>query len=327
MTCISLLFLPQSVFADDTPRIPPARLDFKAERVPSKCKDRRTFDYIIRDWLPAAQWQDDADRTLTVRIHPGPNGARVSDVTLVDAVGAILAEEHETFGMTTECHKVLYDTARSAARLMGAFNPPPPPEPCPTTSPCPECPPCSLPHTEAPVPVCPACRNDALPEKLAPDPMHWRRSFFGAGVGGGNGMSPALVAGPRVFGGFSPFRQVRRFELEWSVAWLSGGQTAPNDHAVPMTVSACYWPYVFRVCSGFASTVMQANAGGDERSSMSMAGSLRFGVEARVAGPLSLRGEIEMLWTVWQRSFGDAGPSGQHVVSGAPSLAAVWSLE
>ncbi|MBK9260320.1 MAG: hypothetical protein IPM54_10835 [Polyangiaceae bacterium] len=176
----------RTAFALDAPAIAPTQLDFDASRAPKSCNNRVTFDMLLRNWVAESVWTPDAARRLMVRIHRSPRGEKLVDVTLVDATGTTMAEHHQPFGVREECHRVLYEAARTAATLLGAFEKPPPPEPWP------QCPPLPPPPEPAPSPACPPCPK--CPVSTPPPAV--RRFDFGLGALPGMGATPMQWVGP-----------------------------------------------------------------------------------------------------------------------------------
>jgi len=307
MVVLGVVLPTRMTFAHDAPTIAPTRLDFDARQMPKACNDDTTFRTLLANWVKGDVLSDQADRQLSVRIHRSPTGAKLADVKLVDTAGATIGEYHERFAVKIECHRVLYETAAAAAKLLGAFNEPPPPEPCPI------CPP-----PPAPVePVrCPSCPVAAIaPPRIKFPVMPRRRAFMSAGVFFGTGITREGAIGPYGMLGFVLTRHVPSLQFEFSGAWST--QTLPQStrdgdvlHAdtVPVAGSLCYSRYVFRICGGLAATFFVVNGTNPVPSNdefrMTVGANLQLGTEFEVTGPFSIRSDVFARLRFAERSFG-----------------------
>jgi len=301
--------LVQPAFALNAPTIAPTQLDFDASQAPKTCNDRTEFSRLLSTWLPEATMVDDAERRLVVRIRRSPTGAKLADLTLVDAADATNRDHHERFSAKVECYRVLYETAYAAAKLLGAFNKPPPPEPLV----CPACPACSS------CPACPTC--PALPlqsPRFVLSAHSMPRVSFGAGVFVGMTNRPQAHPGPYVSLSVVPFSGVPDFRFEFDGAW------APRQalQTVPMFVSLCHAHHGLRLCGGLATMFLSAENMKDARD-FTLSASLRMGTEFRIAGPFSIRSDIFALLPLTQQITLD---SPNPFAAGAVAIG-VWSFE
>ncbi|MBK9259929.1 MAG: hypothetical protein IPM54_08855 [Polyangiaceae bacterium] len=334
-------------FALDAPAIAPTQLDFDASRAPKSCNNDVTFKELLEIRVPANVLKPDAARRLIVRIHRSPRGQKLVDVTLVDATGTTLAEHHQPFGVREECHRVLYEAARTAAKLLGAFKKPPPPEPCPTCPACPSCADCpasSAPAQPLPRRVAPA---QPPPRKVAPAQSRPqpppstppRRASVMAGALLATGITSQGTAGPFVGVSVVPSSHFPRFHVEFGGAWLPPMQVTSKTRAgyrmdiVPLFGSICHARHVFRFCGGIASTFYDAQradgAMGHDGLRVTLAGVARLGAELDVAGAFSMRVDTYMLTRFWRRTFGNewaAFDDPSPIALGVAGVA-VWSLE
>jgi hypothetical protein len=309
-TLVICLGLPlKTASAGDSTNIVPTRVDFEAKGLPRTCSDLLTFQSLLTDWVKPTQLSLDAPRKLLVQIRRLPNGGKLADVALVEGDGTQIAVERKTFASKTECHLVLWETARTAALLMGAFEKPPEPEPpvCPT---CPSSAACS---------ACPACPIPAAPRKTpqiaqtATTPP--RRAFFGAGLFIGTGFTLNTFVGPQFSLGFVPSRSTPSILLEFAGAWT--WQTIPNLngpgmvdlHIAPLFGSICYSRSILRLCSGLTTTFFQAKSAdlipGTDESRTTLAGQVRMGAEFGITGPFSIRIDAFAMLRFWQRTYGN----------------------
>jgi hypothetical protein len=240
---LSLAFSAQPAFADESPLIVPTRLDFDASRAPKNCNDPESFRSILEAWVPKELLRDDAERRLIVRIQRSSTGGKQADVSLVNAQGVTLEERHTPYATTGECDKVLWAVARDAAKMMGAFDKPPPPEPL--VRPAPLTPP--APAEPAP---CPACPAPALPRITLPAPFA-RRTFIGAGVFLGMTIKSEASMGTVISLGFVPFSRWSGFQIEFDGAYTSRNtQQGFRLDTVPLFASFCYAQHSVRLCGG-----------------------------------------------------------------------------
>lgn len=271
----------------------------------------------------------DASRKLLVRLRRSANGGKLADVALVEGDGPQIATERKTFASKTECHLVLWETARTAARLMGAFEPPRPPDPCPV---CPVCP------TAHECPAAPACPISDVPRKT-PQTEPTRRAFFGAGLFLGAGFTHETIVGPNFLLGFVPSRHAPRIHVEFAGAWTL--QTIPklnapgslDVHVAPIFGSICYSRSVLRMCSGLTTTFFQAKnpdllPGADE-SRTTLAGHVRMGAEFGIAGPFAIRLDTFAMLRFWQRSYGNelAAFDTRSSFGAGAAVMGVWGFE
>ncbi|HRI70916.1 MAG TPA: hypothetical protein PK156_42070 [Polyangium sp.] len=300
--------------AQDIPIIPPTRVDFDATSAPKSCQDKVTFGAILGDWLPNGVVTDDAARRIVVRLRR-TNRSTLADVTLVAADGTVVDKHHEPFGAKEECHKILYDTARAVARLLGAFEKPPPKTPmtCPVSPPIssPTCPTC---------PVCPALVRPAPRMTIAAPATH--RFFVGAGVFYGMGLQSGQFPGPQLSLGFVPVQQWPRMRIEFDGAWAPNAastSTAFRGNMIPFFGSICYAPAGFRLCSGIVSTLFigkkldQVSASDDM--GLSLAASFRMGAEFEMSDRFSVRLDGFVLLPLGIRGVGPHG-AGDELAAG-----------
>jgi len=298
------VLLPQAAHAHDPPPIPATRIDFDARYMPKSCNNNDNFLAILNNWVPAGTIIPDAPRSLAVRIRRFAADGKMVDITLTDADGVTVAEAHQTFPSTTECHKVLYEAAKASARIIGAFEKPPPREPvsCPACPTCPPPAPCPAARWVAPVQPMPAA---------TPVPRPMRRMFVGVGFFVGRTLASEWVVGPQGSFGFVPMSRVPRFQVEVEGAWTQRTFVqAPSPiqgHAIPLFGSLCYAPSVLRLCSGIATTFFEAqraDAGQrQDNRGISFGATLRLGTEFVIANPVSIRLDAFAVLPVWQRSF------------------------
>lgn len=211
---LSVMCRVQPALAHDPPAIQPTQLDFDASSAPKKCRDDVSFRLILDAWVPPKLLREDAERRLVVRIQSSSTGGKRADVSLIDGEGVVVAERHTSYTAKMECHKVLWETAYDAARVLGAFEPPPPKEPircpiCPLTISCPTC------------PVCPTCRQLRVPAPIMPLSPAPVRFFAGLGGFVSSGIFSELRAGPVVLLGLVPFRRLPQVHLEWETSWTT----------------------------------------------------------------------------------------------------------
>jgi hypothetical protein len=324
MVVLSVVLPVQTTYALDAPTIAPTQLDFDASQAPKGCNDKATFRYLLGNLIVKEVLSPQADRQLIVRIRRSPTGGKRADLTLVDAVGTTIDQDHKKFAGNTECYKVLYELARAAAKLLGAFDKPPPPEPCPT---CPTCPPPPAPAKPEPCPtsLTPATQPSRF---VLPAPLNHRVSF-GAGVFLGMTTKPEARPGPYVALSVVPFSRVPDFRLEFDGAWVP----RPALQTVPAFVSLCHAHHGLRLCGGLATTFLSIeplhDAPQTDTLHMTLAGSLRIGTEFVIAGPVSIRADVFTLVRFTERTFGPVLAKLDTLSAfGAGAVAmAVWSLE
>ena len=274
----------------------------------------------LQNWVPREALVLESDRKLVVRIHRTPTGAKVSDVSLLDATGATVAEEHEPFDSRTACHKVLYDTARDAAKLLGAFEKPPAPAPivCPTCAACAACPepkPC-------PIPI--AARPGAMTAATSTEPL--RRAFVGGGMSIGTGIAEQAALGPLLMFGFVPSKHSPRLHLELMGGWTLQTVRELRLQTVPISGLMCYLRNEFRFCGGMTSTFLSTS---DDDLGIAMAGTMRLGTEFDIVGHWSMRVDGYVLANFWQRTFGKetAALDDAHRLAAGFAALAVWAWE
>jgi hypothetical protein len=326
---------PRAAFAHDAPAISPTRLEFDASQAPKSCNDQLEFESILANWVPREVMSSEADRRLVVRIRRSPMGVKSVGVMLLDAAGKTLDEHRERFDARLECYRVLYKTALASANLLGAFKKPPPAEPCPA---CPVCPSCRPPPREerarflASTPPPPRMIMPLQSPTLPP----MRRAFLGAGVFLGMGVRLAQAFGPQISLGFVPLARVPHLHIEIEGAWapnaLSKSSVLPRD-MIPLFSSLCYAPSALRLCSGLVTTFFLAegphSTPENDALHMTLAASLRLGMEFEVAGPFSIRLDGFTLMRFWGRSYGSELAAVDHLNPFAAGMAAmgVWSFE
>ncbi len=340
VTLVLGLVLPtRTASAQGAPAIASTRLEFEATQVPKSCGDDVTFRGLLTHWVKPTVLSLDAERRLTVRIRRSQTGGKLADLKLVDTAGSTLAEEHKTFASKTECHKVLWEAAFAAARLLGASENPPPVE-VPSCPACPSCPSCAV------CPVCPVptVRPMRVPVPLQSQPtprilLADRRAFIGAGVFLGTGIMPDAVLGPHFSLGFVPSPHSPRIQIELDGAWamqsvrLSNAAGSMRVHVIPIFGSLCYSRYVLRICSGLAPTFYQAKrqdlGPGQDELRMTLAGHLRLGTEFEIAAPFSIRLDAFAQVRFWERTYGEELTRLDTLNSVAFGAAAmgVWSWE
>jgi len=333
MVVLTLSFRPNTAYAHDALVTPATRLEFDAMGAPKNCADDIEFRALLGDWVAPETLTEEASRRLTVRIRRLPTGGKLADVTLVDAAGTVLGEHHERYGIKAECYRILYETARSAAKLLGAFEKPPEPEPmscpvCPSAQACPAAPACPIPEVP---------RKTAQTEQGATAPT--RRAFFGAGVFLGTGFTSDTFVGPQFSLGFVPSTHAPSIHVEMNGAWTlqtipkSNRQGSFDVHIVPLFGSICYSRFVFRMCSGLVTTFFQAKSpelvpGADELRT-TLAGHLRMGAEFGIAGPFSIRVDAFAMLRFGQRSYGSelAAFDMRSPFGAGAAVVGVWSWE
>ncbi len=274
--------------------IAPTRLDFDASRAPKKCNDFESFDSTVSAWVPGTVWRDDAERRLVVRIRWSSTGGKRADVELVNAEGITLAERHQDFPASMECHKVLWLAAFDAAQLVGAFEPPPPKEPvtCPAPPPCPSCPPTH------------SCPRYAPPMLPTPTPAP-HRSFIGIGAFVGSGIHSRLGFGPHLLLGFIPSSRLPALHVEFEAAWTSQASESIRMHSIPLVGSLCLVQGILRFCGGLATVMVYSNPTvANETLNILFSGNFRVGTEFPVRGPFSIRADVFGRLAFAQRRFG-----------------------
>ncbi len=335
MVVLAAVLPARTTFALDAQTIAPTQLDFDASQAPKACNDQETFTYLLGTWITDDVLMPQADQQLIVRIRRTPNGGKLAEVTLVDAAGATIREHQESYFAKAECHHVLYDTARTAAKLLGAFDKPPPPEPCPTCAACAVCPACptrpTCPTLAPPLPALP------VPRPTLPLPM--RRAFFGAGVFLGTGITPEGAIGPQGTFGFVLSPRLPRIQFEMTGGWAL--QTLPKSNTanalrvdmVPLVGSLCYARYVFRMCSGLATTFYSAEHSsrvpGNDEFRMTLAVNAQMGTEFEITSPFSIRVDVIGRLNFMQRNYGYelAKLDALNAFSAGAVAMGVWSFE
>lgn len=283
-TLLGLIFAAQSAFGHEPPVIVPTRLDFDASRAPKLCNNLDSFTSILGTWVSLTLLRDDAERRLVVRIQGSPAGGKRADVSLMDAEGAIIAERHADHGAATECHYVLWDTAQQAAKLLGAFEPPPPKESltCLMAPPCPSCPP------PPPTWTCPSSR---LPKPTLAHEPALPRFFVGIGAFVGSGIFEKLGGGPQMLLGFVPSRHLPQLHIEFEASWTSQSIESVRVQAIPLVGSICWVRGVIRLCGGFATSILFSNQFPNHESRL-LGPNFRVGTELFTHGPFSIRADV-----------------------------------
>jgi hypothetical protein len=238
-------------------------------------------------------------------------------MTLVNAAGTTIDKDHKTFARNTECHKVLYDSALAAAKLLGALDEPSPPEPVV----CPALPP---PPAPAEPVVCPASPAPALPHPPATRPASFtRRAYIGAGVFLGMTTTSDASVGPAVSLGFVPVSRWPGFQIEFDGAYASRNvRQGFRVDTVPVFVSLCHVQVGVRLCSGVTSTLFFTEDPKNARDFM-FSVSLRIGTQFELAGPFSIRADAFALLPLTQRTALD---SPNPFAAGA-TVMGVWSFD
>jgi hypothetical protein len=316
----SLAFWAQPAFADESPLMVPTRLDFDASHAPKNCNDESGFRSILHAWVNEELLRDDAERRLIVCIQRSSTGGKQADVSLVNAQGVTLAELHTPYATTTECYKVLWAVARDAAKMMGAFDKPPPPEPL--VCPAPPTPP--GPAEPALCPAGPAGPAPALsrPRMTLPAPFA-RRAFFGAGVFLGMTIKSEAAMGPAISLGFVPFSRWSGFQIEFDGAYTSRNtQQGFRVDTVPLFASFCYAQRGVRLCGGMISTLFSTEHPKDARD-FTLSASLRIGTQFAIAGLFSIRADCFALLPLNQRMAFDTPNA---FTAGAVAMG-VWSVD
>ncbi|MBK9266966.1 MAG: hypothetical protein IPM54_45225 [Polyangiaceae bacterium] len=264
----------------------PTQLDFDASRAPKVCNDADGFASLLGGWVPKGVLRENAERRLVVRIRWTPTGGKRAEVSLVDAQGAVVAERHAEYEAAAECHFVLHDAARSAAQLLGAFEPPPPKEPVI----CPVCPPSAPSPPTRPLPTSPPPAPPVPTITHAPT-LH--RSSFGIGALIGSGIHSGLGGGPYMLLSYAPWRQWSHVHVEFEGSWTSQTSESIRTHAIPLVGSLCLVRGVVRFCGGLATTVFYSKQSPihDELHLM-VGGNVRIGTELFVRGPFAIRADV-----------------------------------
>ncbi|HRI65258.1 MAG TPA: hypothetical protein PK156_13510 [Polyangium sp.] len=244
--------------------------------------------------------RDDAERRLDVRIRWTSTGGKRADVSLVDARGVTLAERHTPYANATECHKVLWAVARDAAKILGAFEPPPPKEPvtCPAPQPCVSCPPAR------PCATFPPLRLTTPAPTLSPAPY---RSFIGIGGFVGSGIFSKLGGGPYILLGYAPSRRLSQLHVEFEGSWTSQTSQSIREHSIPLVGSLCWVQGIVRFCGGFSTSVFFSNQPPEnDELRLMLGGNFRVGTELLSHGPFSIRADVFGRLAFAQRRFGKA---------------------
>lgn len=295
ISILTLVFWAQPAFAHEPPVILPTQLDFDASKAPKKCNDEDSFRTILSAWVPLKLLREDAERRLVVRIVWSATGGKRADVSLVDAQGVVVAEQHTPYAPTTECYKVLWEVARGAAKMLGAFEPPPPKEPMT----CPTCPPASPIKSPSVSPTlqCPTCPR---PISLLPTPP---RFFVGLGAFVGSGIFSELRSGPQVLFGLAPLSRLPQVQLELESSWTSQSIDSVRVQAIPVIGSACWVRGIVRFCGGLALTILSSNQFPNQESRM-LGPNVRMGAELFERGQLSIRADVFGRVAARQNSIG-----------------------
>ncbi len=270
---------------------------------------------------PSLTLDEDAEQRLVVHIHGSANKAKSVDVSVVDAQGTLLAERHDPYAPTTECHKVLYDTAYGAAEMLGAFKPPPPQEPVT----CPTCPPNPPPPICPPSPPAAPLRAQAIMIPRRPTPAHFSVGF-GAVVG--SGIVSKLSAGPLVLVDVIPASRLSSLHIEIEFAYTSQAVDSTRWHSIPLVGSLCWAPGIVRFCGGFATTILFSNQ--SSNSELRMFGpNLRVGTELFNHGPISLRADVFGRIALIQQTFGQTirGLDEASPFMGGVSVLGAWAAD
>jgi len=304
--------LPREAHAADLPR---HRLDFGADRSLPLCNQSLEFLGIISNWMSDTVFNPPAARSLVVRIRRARDGAKVVDIVITELDGAVLKEKHLNYDPAMECFKVLYASAFEAARLMDAFQPPPAPPPPPEPEPCPV----GTPPKPEPVKSDAPVENDAPPKmeapKAAPEPMAWRW-FTGIGPRVAYGRTTEFVPGVRISGGR---RLLPWAFLEADVSWMPSWDTRPagitviSVETLALDGAVCAkWGAVFGcflVEGGrFAASAPDAIYRMPESRWLLGVG-FRGGAQVALAGPLSLRMDVDGAWNLTQAGLQATYPS------------------
>lgn len=283
---LSLVFSAQPAFAHDPPVILPTRLDFDASQAPKSCNAVDSFSGMLGAWIPKEVLQDDADRRLIVRLQSSAKGGKRADVSLVDGQGVVLAERHATYASRVECHKVLWEVARDAAKMLGAFEPPPPKEPVPA----PVCAPCASCPQPRSCPTFPPLRPTTPTLTLLPTPY---RSFIGLGAFAGSGIFSKMAAGPNLLLGFVPSRRLSPMHIEVDATWTAQTSQSIRVHSIPMAASLCWVQGILRFCGGVSTTIFLTNRSRtNDELLMMLGGNLRLGTELFRHGSFSIRADV-----------------------------------
>lgn len=351
MLAVAAVLLVHTTFAQNAAVHTPVQLVFDAASAPKNCNDQVEFGAILgrlfhgdmfsrdtspRDTSPRDTLPTGADRRLDVRIRRSPTGGKLVDVTLTDAAGTLLGEHHERYGVKIECHKILDDTADASAHLLGAFEKPPAPEPCPV------CPLASPVTVRAPCPVCVPCPTCPAPQRfpqIAQGVLISRRPSFGAGVFFGTGITAIGAVGQHFSVGFVPWIQFPRLHVEIDGAWAP--QTLPTGkglevlhvNMIPVAGSLCYSRDVLRLCGGLAGTFFSADDSapggfGDEQHTK-FATHVRMGTEFEITHSFSIRMDFFGLLRFAQYTTGNALTSLDELppLAGGMAVMGVWSIQ
>jgi hypothetical protein len=166
-----------------------------------------------------------------------------------------------------------------------------------------------------------------------------RRAFVAGGVFLGTGITPAGAIGPQFGMGFVPSLHAPRIQLEIQGGWArqSLSTFAKVDpftvDMVPFVGSICYFYDVVRFCSGLVTTLYTTErrelGAGNDHLGLALAGSLRFGGEFNISGPLSLRVDFFVSARFLERASGNEltkALATNHYNGGASAMG-VWSFE
>lgn len=320
---LSLAFGAQSAFAHDPPVILPTRLDFDASQASKNCNDQDGFRSILGSWVPVDVLRDDAERRLIVSIQSSARGSKRADVSLVDERGVTVAERHTPYATTHECYKVLWAVARDAAKMLGAFEPPPPKEPvvCPASPACASCPP------PRPCFTVSSLRRTTPTPTVVPTPY---RSFIGLGGFVGSGIFSEMAGGPSVLLGFSPSTRLSQMHIELHAAWTSQTSQSIRLHSIPLDTSLCWIRGIVQFCGGLSTTFLFTNQSftRDELQFM-LGGNLRLGTELFRHGSFAIRADIFGRLHIAPRQFAQVlGVMDEPTpFAGGVAVMGVWAFE
>lgn len=316
-TLLNLVFSAQPAFGHEPPVFPPTKIDFDASRAPKDCNDFDTFKSILGAWVTLTMLREDAERRLVVRIQRSSTGGKQADASLVGADGTTIAERHADYGAAKECHYVLWDTAQQAAKLLGAFEPPPPNPPLT----CATCPPCASCPSVRPCPSCPPLRHLASSIQSSPPPP---RFFVGIGAFVGSGIFEKLGGGPQLLLGFVPSRHLQSLHIELESSWTSQSIESGHWQSIPFVGSVCWVRSELRFCGGFTMTTLYSNQFPNQEFRL-LGPNFRIGTQLFNRGPFSVRADVFGRFAFSQRTLGmapmplaDASPfaGGLAVVAG-----------
>lgn len=318
---LGIAFVAQPASAQDAHIILPTQLVFDASHAPKKCNDQDGFRSILGAWVPPDVLREDAERRLIVHIESSARGGKRADVSLVDGQGIVLAERHTPYTAKEECYKVLWAVARDAAKMLGAFEPPPPKEPVPA----PVCAPCASCPQPRPCPTFPPLRL-TMPT-LLPTPS---RSFIGFGGFFGSGIFSEISGGPSLVLGFVPSRRLSQMHIEVDVAWTSQTLQSIRVHSIPLDASLCWVRGIVRFCGGLSTTILFSNQSyTNNELHVLLGGNLRVGTELFNRGPFSIRADVFGRLMVAPQSLGNPlGVTDEPTpFAGCVAVMALWAFD